>query len=358
MKARKALAIVASIVVLSALGVALAIGAGGCGDADETNAAVGIIESSVASTTETATTETEGTMGIGPELISQTKTLADVTGEIPEGKFLVTADEASQYNEGTYVVVDPDAIDPTLQAEFQSTQSGLSAESDLSILWLGDENRGDELNAAVTNRLFMPFGLGEDQGYKRNFVGALPNSIPSEIASYYAPEDLFAEVGLETTLPGLASGVFMSLIPVADPEEPDTLDHYMEVYVPFLDQTFYARICLDDWGSIFGAYISTRMDCLNLHSPQQNERPYEWIVGSYWLRSLLFTQDIDLSAIMQPGDWVMLSFSLQDDLTAPFVDSRGVQYINRINVQRFQEDAFKSTWLSVYPGADWELVPH
>jgi hypothetical protein len=359
MKAKKPLVLVLSLLTSLALCIALGLGAGGCGDTDEattTQSATGSITgAAIDSTADPAATATEGTMGIGSELISKTRTLADVTGEIPEGKFLVTAEEASKYDEGTYIVVDPATIDPALQAEFQETQSDLAAEEGLCILWLGDENRGDELNAAVTNRLFIPEGFSEKDGYKRNFVGALPSSIPLGMERYYLYGDVFAEVGVETTLPALASGVFVGLIPVANPEEPDTEDHYMEVYVPLLDETFYARVSLDDWGSIFGEYLATRPECLDLRSSEQRERPYEWIVGSFWLRSLLFTHGSSLSSILQPGDWVVLSFSLDKDLAEPFVDSRGVQYINRITVQRFQENAFESVRDIIYPGEDIEM---
>ena len=128
----------------------------------------------------------------------------------------------------------------------------------------------------------------------------------------------------------------------------------MEVHVPFLDETYYARICLDDWGPIFGEYFCTRADCLNLEFNVQKARPYEWYVGQYWLRTLLNTWEIDLSGIMQPGDWVILSFSLDDTLSAPFVDSRGVQYINHITVQRFGRSGFEDVRDHLYPDEDTE----
>ena len=76
-----------------------------------------------------------------------------------------------------------------MQASFQQEQSDFTAEGHLYILWLGDENRGYHLNAAVTNRLFIPELLGEEEGYKRNFVGALPGSIPPGVESFYVRGD-------------------------------------------------------------------------------------------------------------------------------------------------------------------------
>jgi DNA-binding response OmpR family regulator len=336
---------VAAAVILLGLGLGLGLGLRGQDEATPSPDAVPDAEIAA-----------EGTMGIDAELLSATKTYADVTGEIPEGKFLVTADEASQYNEGTYILVDPATIWSWLQQKFHEGQPDITAQGEAScILWLGDQNEGVRLNAAVTNRLFIPEGFSEENGYKRNFVGALPSSIPAEIESYYLPGDLFAEVGVETALPGLASGVLVSLIPAASPEEPETQDHYMEVHVPFLDETFYARISLDEWGPVFGEYFSTRVECLDLRTDSQRARPYEWFVGEYWLRTLLFTEGISLSDILQPGDWVILSFSLDESLAAPFLDSRGVQYINQITVQRLDGPTFESIRDLLYPGEDVQM---
>ncbi len=236
---------------------------------------------SVDSTTTTATQ----TVGIDRAFASKVKTLADVTPKIEKGQW----------------ILDPvGAVPSDLAKLFQSATNE-------RLLWVGPENRGDEMNAVLTTKYYALSFFGES-GFGMNYFGGEPDRSPCH----------------------MAIGVFKDVIFI-----PGSADFYLRATNPLTGIDFYSRVALSVWTGKFP--VETLINVFNFQLKYQ-----------YGMRSgidtehQLYLNDFvckhKLSAYLKPGDVVAIAsfvYAIADGPETALVDEKGVQIAGNMYVFRF-----------------------
>jgi hypothetical protein len=229
----------------------------------------------------------KGPAGIDDSLISTDRTVADVTGGIPQG---------------TPLTEPAGNIPADLESRFEQASPGER------LLYVAATNRDDELNAVLHTKNFH--GPYADEGWKVDFdfFGAGPDRFGS------------------TKYPQSAVGVFVDVLPI-----PNTMDVYFRLRDPLVGKDFYVRIPISGDESEHLEYYGTHLRVFNLGADEQ-------VGGDQDPRLRDFLEDHLLSEYLRPGDIVRADFdAIKYDSTGKWevhADSRGAQQVNALTVER------------------------
>lgn len=229
-------------------------------------------------------------------LILEDRALTDVTGVIPGSP------------QGDLVTERLGAVSAELESLFQTKNPGEH------ILWVGDANRGQEMNAVLTTK----YWTYDENPYSRmpsNFLGGTP------------------DVGAEEGVWMGAKGVFLGVLPSGDSEHPR--DFYAVLDDPLTGKDFYVKVQsreVDDFAT--ATEQSTVCGVFDLGIPVQYDpwSNYPELTGELTLMiDLLHTHQ--LQEFSQPGD--LVTVFLWRNQRGVQRDERGAQIATYFYVQRF-----------------------